>query len=328
MDTRLTEIGEFGFLKHLSQWLPTAPSVVEGIGDDCAVLRIGETVLLVSSDMFIENTHFRTTYFSPERIGAKAAARALSDIAAMGGKPLFCLVSLTCPISTSLDFLKRVYRGMVDVLDRYGACIVGGDTAARETGVAMDVVVIGTPYGDRYLTRRGASAGDVICVTGPLGTAGAGLYALERGLDAPEEVLWAHLEPLPKIEFGEWLALQPSVKAMIDVSDGLLRDVGHLGEATGIGVNIVSDRVPVTEATRQFCASHGLNAVDLAMTSGDDYELACAIAPNDFERVQKAFQEKFGCTLYSLGFFTDAWEGVRVDGECPKRLGYQHFSKG
>ena len=166
--TTVRDIGEFGLIERISRMLPTSPSVVMGVGDDCAVLRVCERLMLVSCDLFVENVHFRRDYAKPEEIGWKAAASCLSDIAAMGGQPMFVLVALGCPPDTQTQYVELLYRGISAVVSRFGAVIVGGDTSVSRDSIVLDLTVIGQTIGNRFLSRKGARAGDVLAVTGPL----------------------------------------------------------------------------------------------------------------------------------------------------------------
>jgi thiamine-monophosphate kinase len=159
---RVGDLGEFGLIDRLARLLPTSPNVLEGIGDDCAAIRVGDRVLLVSTDLSIEEVHFRRTYCDPEDIGWKAAATSLSDIAAMGGAPLFCLASLACSPDTEAAFIERIYQGLSSAASRFGATVVGGDTSRTPGPLTLDVMVAGEARGGRFLRRKGARIGDVL----------------------------------------------------------------------------------------------------------------------------------------------------------------------
>jgi hypothetical protein len=155
----LSDVGEFGFIERLARMVPASPYVVEGIGDDCAVLRVADRLMLVSTDLFVEGIHFRREGVTAPDIGWKAASACLSDIAAMGGAPLYCLTSLACPASEGTGYIEDVYRGMLSAMSRFGTAIVGGDTTRSTGGITLDVIAIGEAIGGRYLPRRGAKAG-------------------------------------------------------------------------------------------------------------------------------------------------------------------------
>ena len=322
----VSELGEFGLIQRLAPMLTGGPSVVKGIGDDCAVVRVGGRMLLISSDLSLEHIHFRQTTLSPIDIGYKAAASSLSDIAAMGGNPLFCQVSLACPGTTPVAVIEGIYEGLQDAVSSAGAIIIGGDTAASSEGILIDVTVIGEVVGERCLMRRGAHAGDLLAVTGPLGLSAAGFLALERGEDAPE-LIGAHARPQPRFAEGQWLCEQSAVRAMIDISDGLAQDAGHLAVASGIGVNLVQEQVPIAPVLAAFSAAHGFDALTLAISGGEDYELAFALDPAQQATLTAKFRQVFQRDFRIVGAFTDQWEGVRLDGQPMTQSGFDHFHK-
>ena len=320
----LNEMGEFGFIDRLARIIPTSPTVVEGIGDDCAVLRAGERLLLVSTDMFIEDIHFRREGVSPRDIGWKAASACLSDIAAMGGAPMYCLTSLACTGDETGAFLEEVYRGMLSAMSRFGTVIVGGDTTRSPGKLIIDVVAVGEAVGGRFLRRRGAKVGDVLGVTGSLGCSAAGLHALTHGI-ACDELVQTHMYPSPRILEGQWLCARDTVHAMIDVSDGLCQDSGHLAKAVRLGVDLHPDRLPVTPALAKYCSEHELDPVELILTGGEDYELLFATDAKTVDKTMEAFHHEFRVPTTVIGTVTDDWTGIRVNGVTPEFEGYDHF---
>ena len=318
------EIGEFALIDRIARLVRSAPSVLEGIGDDCAVVRFGERLLLVSCDLSVENVHFIRAHATAEDIGWKAAASALSDIAAMGGAPLFCLVSLACPADTEVSLIERLYDGLLDAAAQCGATLVGGDTTRSQEGIVIDVTVLGEAIGNRYLSRKGARPGDVLAVTGALGLAAAGLRALERGEDA-RDVIRAHYHPVPRIVEGQWLSACAHVHASIDVSDGLTQDAGHLAAAACLGVDIDSARLPVAAALASYCQTRALDPCAFMLSGGEDYELAFAVDGEHYKSAIEAFRREFHTAIAVVGTFTDAWRGVRVNGQELSRTGFDHF---
>ena len=278
--TELSRIGEFGLIERIGRILPGAPTIIEGIGDDCAVVRIFDRLMLLSCDMFVEDVHFRRAYASPQDVGWKAATSALSDIAAMGGTPLFSLVSLACPATTDSAYVEGLYHGLANAAGQAGAIVVGGDTTMSPAGIFIDVTVVGEVIGNRYLSRRGAQSGDLLGVTGRLGLSAAGLWALDNGKNAPVLVA-AHYRPTARISEGQWLSGCEHVKTMIDISDGFVQDAEHLTEGDRLGLEIDPDSLPIDADLRQFCQEYGLDPLDFVLAGGEDYELAFAIRPED-----------------------------------------------
>lgn len=322
--SQLGALGEFGLIRQLTEGLASSEDVLTGIGDDCAVLRLGDRELLVTCDAAIEDVHFRRALASPQAIGWKSAASALSDIAAMGGQPRFVLITLACPPDTSMDFLEALYRGMAEAVSYCGAVVVGGDTTQSPSGMVIDLTVIGEPVAQRSLLRSGARPRDCLAVTGWPGRSAAGLLALERGDEIPA-LVQAHLHPLPRIAEGQWLAAQPEVHAAIDLSDGLLQDAGHLAESSQLGIDLHRSAVPIAPELRAFCGKHALDAGNLAFNGGEEYELVLALDGDSAVPLAHGFQERFGLPLTVIGRFTEAWSGMRMEGEALHPQGYDHF---
>ncbi len=322
----LGNIGEFGLIKRIAPLFPSNPDVVVGIGDDCAVLRSGDQTLLVTSDLSIENVHFRRSACSPEDLGWKALAVSLSDIAAMGGVPKFGVVSVAAPAETSADFLEGIARGMAQAA-RFGKiAIVGGDTTKSCEGVVIDTIVIGEAPGGRYLLRAGAQDGDVACVTGPTGLSGAGFLAIQNGWNVPA-VIAAHCRPTPRLAEGQWLLEQEGVHAMLDVSDGLAQDTGHLANAAGLGVDFTTDRLPRSSELEAFLNAHPeVDGPSLMLSGGEDYELALAVSVHAHDALAARFEAEFHRPLFRVGTFTSAHAALRLDGKALEKGGFDHFA--
>lgn len=318
------DLGEFGLIARIRKCLPVAANVIEGIGDDCAVVRIGDTLALLSCDLLIEHVHFRRGTASPEDIGWKAAAAAFSDIAAMGGTPLFGLVSFACSADTDAAYVEDLYRGLSHAAAQAGAVIVGGDTAKTSDALVIDVSVIGHVSEGRYLTRNGAQPGDVLAITGDVGRSAAGLHALEHANEAPS-LISAHRRPRPRYHEARWLCRQAAVRAMIDISDGLAQDAGHLTETARIGVDLDPARLVPAPDLERYCRAQGIDAAPFMLAGGEDYELACAIAPEAFADIAAAFSQTFDTALTLAGHFTDKWTGPRIEGEPLAKTGFDHF---
>lgn len=320
------ETGEFGLIDRLVPYFTASREVLVGIGDDCAVVRVGGETLLLTTDMVIEGRHFLREHFDGEAVGWKAAAGALSDIAAMGGTPLFVLASFAAPADTATAFAEGVARGMAALAAEYGATVVGGDTTRCDTCVALDLAVVGRVEGDRYVTRKGAQRNDRLLVTGPLGRAAAGLHALKHG-EGESILIEAQLRPRPRIAEGQWLAQQEGVRAMVDISDGLAQDAGHLAKAAGIGVDIALDGLPAADPLLDYCRQADLDADAFRLSGGEDYELAVAVDPDRAPRIVDDFRAAFAKECYIVGQFSDNWHGVHLNGETIERGGFDHFKE-
>lgn len=320
----LRDLGEFGLIDRLERLLPTSPLVMEGIGDDCAVLRFGDRLLLASTDLFVEGVHFKREWSTAADLGWKAAAAGLSDIAAMGGVPLFCLTSLAAPADTPGPMVEELYQGLSSALSRFGAVVVGGDTTRSLQGLTMDIVMLGEAVGRRAVGRHGAETGDKVVVTGKCGMAAGGLHALMHGHDAPLLVA-AHRRPTPRVTEGQWLCRR-GVHAMIDVSDGLLQDLSHIAAFSYLGLDIESARIPIAPPLAEYAEAHGLDPKRFAYHGGEDYELAFTVAESEADSLLQAFHHEFRIDTTVIGTVTDKWLGVRVDGQPVDISGFNHFT--
>jgi thiamine-monophosphate kinase len=271
---KVSDIGEFGLIDRLGSLLGGKPpaDLVIGIGDDCAVWRAGEHYLLATTDTLVEAVHFLPTVTPWEDVGWKALAVNVSDVAAMGGIPMFALVTLTLPKDTPVEATDALYKGLDSCARAYGVTVVGGDIVAGAQA-AITVALIGRAQmrdGVPLLMRRdGAKAGDVIAVTGSLGASAVGLLALREGASPEDPLPRSHLHPEPPIGIAQAAALL-GVACAIDVSDGLMQDVGHICKASRLGAVLFSHEIPVDDTVT---ATHPEDALKIACTGGEDYEV-------------------------------------------------------
>lgn len=310
-----------------------------GIGDDAAVLEPKNgALLLATTDLLIEGTHFRRRYAEPADIGWKALAVNLSDIAAMGGRPRWALIALACPADTSLAEVDAFYEGVLTLAAEHQVAVVGGDTAASPTGWIVNVTLVGDVVGTPLL-RSTAKVGDAIAVTGTLGASRAGLAIFS--LPAPPaalpsaivaEVTAAHLRPRPRVREGQWLAAAGGVTAMIDLSDGLATDLGHIVEESAVGARVDLERVPVSESVRHVAHALGHDALAWGTSGGEDYELLLTCEPHALARLRRGLEEATGTPLIALGEIASAQDGIRfVDAQgctVPAAPGFEHFITG
>jgi thiamine-monophosphate kinase len=264
--SRLEDLGEQGFLDRLPEWLKTRnPRIKVGIGDDALVIADGT---VVTSDSYVEGVHFSRRYFSAEDIGFKAAAATLSDLAAMGAEPLCLLVNLFAPSELEVDFAKKLYQGMEEVVGSLGAQIAGGDTVSSER-LILSLMALGRS--EKPLLRCGARPGDLLYYSGFPGLSAVGQQALRKGMEGVGESKARHLRPQPRIALG--LALQGKVSACMDVSDGLSTDAGRLAKASGVKLVVEHERLPRHPEVVTFAEQHGGHWDSLALNGGEDYEL-------------------------------------------------------
>ena len=319
----LRGLGEFGLIRALTADLKSGGNVQHGIGDDCAVVAFGGKSMLLTCDASLEGVHFKRDWGVPEDLGWKAAVSALSDIAAMGGRANFVMVTLALPEELELAFVEALYRGIRDAVESAGAIIVGGDTSASHSGIVMDLTVVGEVVG-RPMLRSGAQPGDVIAMSGAIGERSAGLHALLHDVEAPE-LIREYLHPLPRLAEGQWLQAQPGVKAMMDVSDGLLPDARHIAESSGVGIDLWTDWLPASARLEEFWRGQGLDCGAQRLRSGEEYELLVVLDSVEAGAICEAFEKKFELPLTVIGECDDGHEGVRVDGEESDEKGYEHF---
>jgi thiamine-monophosphate kinase len=336
-DAKGCEIRELALIRAVRSRAGQGPGVRVGIGDDCAVLEpTPRTPLLATTDLLIENVHFRRTYSTPADIGWKAFAVNLSDIASMGGRPRWALVALACPPSTDAREVEAFYAAAWTLADEHEVTVVGGDTSASPSGWIVNVTLLGEAVHPPLL-RSTARVGDVVGVTGPLGRSAAGLTLLIAptvpvGLTPfdVEDVTRAHLRPVPRVREGQWLAAAGGVSAMIDLSDGLVTDLAHLAEESAVGARIDLGRLPLSETVRRVATACGGDALAWATSGGEDYELLFTCRAAAWEPLARGLEGVSGRSLHAIGEIVDAAQGVTfldADGH-PVALspGFEHFT--
>jgi len=408
--------GEFGFIDRVRQWIGTGgKGVALGIGDDAAVLSPPPGKLLAACDMLVEGVHFIKEYTSPWQLGWKALAVNISDIAAMGGVPLFALVSMGIADWVDDTYVEGVYKGMLDIADRFGVELVGGDTVSSPKAMVINIAILGST--DSPITRSGARPGHLIAVTGCLGRSAAGLACLqkmgheqgitwkhtrdaklgvtpltqsgsgaqpkeqggtqpgagprvqqglqagvqpeiqlkdvsriedtqdglsqvvaERGTASPDreseaawfdELIKAHLEPMPRVREGCALASTGVVSAMMDISDGLASEVHHIARENKVGVTLREDAVPIGYSTLLASRCLEFDPLEWALSGGEDFELVFAFPPESTDRVRDALSNAGG-SMYIVGHITPETEGVVLVGSDGTKQslsfkGYDHF---
>jgi len=310
-------MNEFELIRRLTHNLPTNKSVVAGAGDDCAVLDVGAKteLLLFKTDAVVEGIHF-THETAPEKIGRKALARCLSDIAAMAGTPTAALVTIALPKHFEPEFIEKLYVGLNALAKQHGVAIVGGETTTNPERLLISIALIGCVPRGKVLLRSGAKVGDAIFVTGELGGALAG----------------KHLDFEPRLAEARWLADKFSIHALMDVSDGLAGDLRHILQASGVGAELLKRAVPVSRAAKAIAkrGDAAKPAFVAALTDGEDFELLFTIASQDAVSLLDAWKKEFPKLRLSCIGKIVAGEGIRLRDETGVRPftahGYAHFS--
>ncbi|RMF91475.1 MAG: thiamine-phosphate kinase [Methanobacteriota archaeon] len=323
---KLGDLGEEGLIKLLSSIFRSdrCSGVAVSIGDDSAVLKMpGGGFLLVSTDTVLEKTHIPLE-MTPEQIGAYAVNVALSDIAAMGGTPWGLVFSTVLPGSLDVDFAERIARGMEAAAGEHGTCIVGGDTQAGE-----DLTITGTAFGtaaeDGLMLRSGASPGDLICVTGELGSAAAGFYSLISGLTGHGHFIQRALEPKARLREGAAAARYAS--ACMDISDGLALSLHEIGSKSGVGTMVHEDKIPVHRGLEAVAGEVGVSVRELVFYKGGDFELLLTVPSERLSALEKGF-EKEGLNIFVIGEVTKHGHLLQTkDGETMaiEERGWQAF---
>lgn len=294
-----------------------------GIGDDAAVWTPRKSQLqLITVDEVTEGVDFRRATTSPEDAGWRALAVSLSDIAAMGGRPILAVVSLTIPSDLGERDIHGLYRGMKELAARYDVQIAGGDLS-RGNVLSLGVTVVGEVRRSNLKRRGGGAPGDVLAVTGPLGLNRAGLAILEGEVDPAaldprlvERAVGAYRRPQPRVEAGRFLGGSAYVTAMMDLSDGLAADLPRLAAASGVAAVVDAQTLPIDPACRAVAEAMGVSPLRLALEGGDDLELLCAIRARSAAYVAGRAEKRLGRPLLRVGRL-EAGAGVTVcqDGE-------------
>jgi thiamine-monophosphate kinase len=346
---KISDLGEFGLIDRIQKLTSKKSSAaVIGIGDDAAALKVSAShTLLITSDLLLEGVHFDLSYTDFYSLGWKSAAVNLSDIAAMGGVPRFCLTALGLPASVSVEQVSEFYRGFNALLRDHSTELVGGDTCRSRKGLFISVTALGEAEPSQVVTRAGARPGDRIFVTGTLGDSAAGMELLksgaggrgpgDRGKELKPEIrnrksaianlIRRHLRPVPRVEWGRKLALSGCASSMIDLSDGLSSDIFHICEQSGVGAEILAGRAPMSGALRSMSGKLTKTAERYALTGGEDYELLFTVPPAGVKKLQS-----LKIPLTEIGLITTGREITLINDKGNTRplqsSGYEHFRRG
>lgn len=315
MAETIGDLGEFGLIAAVTEGLTMPATVPVGPGDDAAVLAPSGQVV-VTTDTMVEDVHFKAAWSGPHDVGRKAVAAAVADVEAMGARPLGVVVALSAPAGTPASWATEFGRGVRDECEACGAALVGGDTTRGER-IVVTVTVIGDLEGRAPVLRSGARPGDVVAYIGRLGLAAAGLAVLSRGFRSPGAAVRAHRVPEPPYGQGV-VAQRAGATAMLDCSDGLLADLGHVARASGVGIDIASASLGVDEAQKTVAAAVGKgDPLTFILTGGDDHALLATFPDGDAVPP--------GWTV--IGRVLDAEASVTVDGRpwSTNEGGWRHF---
>lgn len=328
--------GEFEWIESINKQLrfSNRDVVVKAIGDDAAVIKKNETTYtVISTDALVEGIHFDLEYFSFFELGQKAMAVNLSDMAAMGAKPQTVLVSLVVPQHINEKNILDFYSGLEDQLQLHGGVIVGGDTTRSRNDLIVNLTITGECDAQCCKFRHTAQRGDAIYVTGPLGMAALGLVALENRKTVDQKFISALKTPTPRVAMGLFLASQTEVHAMMDLSDGLFQDLGHILKASQLSAEICVEDIPTSEHFDETCVLLHQEANELKISGGEDYQLLFTVASHQVKSFESKARQQ-GFSVYRIGQTHE----IVNESSCrfvyrsgatynPKRRGYDHFKE-
>jgi thiamine-monophosphate kinase len=312
---------EFDRIRRIAEALgPKA----RGLGDDCALIPEGLGTLVLSTDISVEGVHFRLDWLTPREVGWRAAAAALSDLAAEGAETVGILTAVTVPDAGDDSMLVEISAGLGEAVAAVGGVVLGGDLSG---GPRWSIAVTVVGRAERPVTRAAARPGDGLWVTGALGGARAGLEALLRGDPPADDARRAFARPEPRIVAGRWLAAH-GARAMLDLSDGLAGDVAHLAAASDVAIHLELDAVPVAPAAIAEARRLGISFQQFAAEGGEDFELLVVLPPDFSAAEVVAFERAAGIALTRIGEVRRG-SGVRAElvGRSLELRGYDHFRR-
>lgn len=341
MPETLRDIGEFGLIRRIHEILKREgvenPGVSLGIGDDCAAIKPRDGFeLLVTCDSAVEGRHFLPDFITPFDIGRRVMTMNISDIGAMGGRPLYALVSLGLKAETNVEDVEDMYRGFARELNPFRATIVGGNLTKMNDTLFIDITLIGEVESGKAVRRSTAQPGDSILVTGHPGRAAAGLHLLLRPKRTPalkkQPLVEAYNTPTHRMREGRAVALTGRVTAMIDTSDGFLADLSHICEESGVGAELVQKLLPISEDLHKAAAELDLDSHRLFYEESDDYELIITCLPTHIARIKSAVAKVSDVPVTEVGRITDTKDEIWVtlpEGRQTKVMpaGWDHFKK-
>lgn len=321
MRTEIASLGEFGLIRHLTEENETRNAgTILSVGDDAAVIDQFGRQSVITTDMLVEGVHFDLMYTPLKHLGYKSVVVNLSDIYAMMATPTQITLSIAVSNKVSVEALEEFYEGVYAACDKYNVDLIGGDTTTSRAGLIISVTAIGEVAPDKYVTRSGAKPGDLVCVSGDLGSAFLGLQLLERekkiflenpgvqpDLQQQSYLVGRILKPEAQMETVEWLqekGIMPT--AMIDISDGLSSELLHICRSSEVGCVLYEDKIPVSDEARPMAMQFNVSVTTCALNGGEDYELLFTVKQEDYEKVAK------NGLISVIGYITEAAEGAHL----------------
>lgn len=332
MRNTVSDLGEKTLLKRFSRHLGRGSKIIRTYSEDCAVVDAGgSNFLLYTVDAFIEGVHWKREFATPFLVGRKALLVNVSDISAMGGRPLYYLVSLMAPPDTEVSWIDELYRGLSSVSRETGVKLIGGNVACSDR-LVVDLFVAGEVSRRRAVFRNGARNGDAVFVSGELGASAAGLqfleagYRLNTGSGDVRSAVKAHLDPPCRHDLAQKIA--PWVTSMIDLSDGLAADLQEICRESNVGALVHSEKIPVAKSAVSLLHKQGRSPLSLALGGGEDYELLFTVSRKRRPAFLKKMEREL-CRVYEVGTIVQKGRGVMLRNASgvsePLRGGYEHF---
>ncbi len=332
---QIKELGERGLIKKLTeQFTPGHPRVVKGIGDDASVtIQDDSQYLLCTTDTLVEDIHFSLQYTPSYNLGKKAVSISLSDIAAMGGAPMFLFTSIILPPATPIDFINLLYKGIKERADDFDVTLIGGNTSSSPDKIIINTTILGEVLKDQVIFRKGAVIGDDIYVTGCLGDSALGLKMLKKSQKSEIELkdaILKHIDPSPRVKEGREIAKRKLATSMIDISDGLISDLRHIAEESRVGALIWLKKLPLSTCLKKWLSGHPQD-ITLALSGGEDYELLFTAPKGNAPQID-ALSMELGIPITQIGEIAPERCGITVLDEKGDIFhladkGFEHFKE-
>ncbi len=336
LNNKEDSIGEFELIREIERLInsqvKTSSDIILGIGDDCAIFRPSRDMdIIITCDCAIEDRHYLKEHFSPFEIGRRAMVMNVSDIASMGGVPLYALISLELTPGIELDYVQEIYRGFLSVLNPLNARIIGGNMSSS-THISIHICLIGGIKKGKALTRAGAGVGDLVFITGFPGQSALGLELILEGKreDKYSSLLNAYLRPRHRLKEAKKIAESGLATSMIDISDGLSGDLSHICEKSNVGAEIYLERLPLNESITTVCKEKGINPREVVLGPSDDYELIFTCRPDSADKLLKFISSISDIKVTQIGRIVEKEKGIRLvfqDGSISSlnTPGWDHF---
>ena len=324
----VADLGEHALIARVTARLSMPSWVIVGPGDDAAVIAPERGALqVITTDAVVDGIHFDRRFVPPAAIGHRALAVNLSDLAAMGARPRAALLSLVLPDSLNVEAFDGIVEGLASLAERHGVTLIGGNITRTTGPLTIDVTAFGSVRPRRFLTRAGARPGDGVYVTGHLGEAAVGLLQMQEGAATESSACHRYLRPAPRVHAGLLLGGNRAASSCMDLSDGLADGLRQIAAASGVGITIEADQLPVTDEVRSWYTRRGENLVDGVLAGGDDYELLFTSRPSQRGRLRGVRGQLSGLPITRIGAVTRGREVRVLDAGTLRELpqGFEHF---